>query len=214
MLRGPARRSGRRDCVLELRLPSRRASGSACLLSQAAADPAAFGVFYEQNAQQLLVFFSRRVLDVAVAFDLMSETFAVALEQCGKFRGSTPEEERGWLYAIARTQLARFWRDGRVERSALGRLGVEAAQLADPEIERVEQLAGIAELATRVNGGLAGLPPDQQAAIQMRVIDELDYPAVAARLGISEEAARARVSRGLRTLATEIERTSTTEDIA
>lgn len=101
-------------------------------------------MFYEQNAQQLLVFFSRRILDVAVAFDLMSETFAVALEQCGKFRGSTPEEERGWLYAIARTQLARFWRDGRVERSALGRLGVEAAQLADPEIERVEQLAGIA----------------------------------------------------------------------
>jgi RNA polymerase sigma-70 factor (ECF subfamily) len=37
--------------------------------------------------------------------------------------------------------------------------------------------------------------------VRLRVVDELPYPDVAARLGISEQAARARVSRALRALA-------------
>ena len=37
--------------------------------------------------------------------------------------------------------------------------------------------------------------------MRLRVVDELGYPAIATRLGISEQAARARVSRGLRALA-------------
>jgi len=39
----------------------------------------------------------------------------------------------------------------------------------------------------------------------MRIIDQLEYPEVARRLQVSEAAARARVSRGLRQLATTLE---------
>lgn len=153
-------------------------------------------------------------MDVEVALDLMSETFAVALEQCGRFRGATEEEELGWLYAIARSQLSHYWRDGGVERRALQRLGIEPAQLTDADIERIEHLAGLAELATHVDGALAALPTDQREAIRLRVVDELDYPNVAASLGISEQTARARVSRGLRTLAGDMELQRTARDIA
>lgn len=188
-----------------LRLPPRRsASRPACLLAQAAEDPAAFDAFYKQHAQQVLVYFSGRTMDVQIALDLMSETFAVALEQCHRFRGATPEQERGWLYAIAKSQLLHFLRDGDIDRRALQRLDLSPAHLTDPEIERVEDLAGIAKLATRVNGALAGLPPEQRDAIRLRVIDELDYPAVASQLGVSEQTARARVSRGLRALARDV----------
>jgi len=45
------------------------------------------------------------------------------------------------------------------------------------------------------------LPAEQREALQLRVVDELDYPTVADRLGVSEVAARARVSRALRALA-------------
>ena len=184
-----------------LRLPPRRsASHPAGLLAQARDDPGAFAAFYEAHAQQVLVYFTRRTMDVQIALDLMSETFAVALEECPKFRGTTPEQERGWLYAIAKSQLTHFLRDGDIDRRALQRLDLSPAQLTDPDIERIETLAGIAELAKRVNGALAGLPPDQQDAIRLRVVDELDYPAVASQLGISEQTARARVSRGLRAL--------------
>lgn len=188
-----------------LRLPPRRsASHPASLLAQARNDPGAFGAFYEAHAQQVLVYFTRRTMDVQIALDLMSETFAVALEECPRFRGTTPEQERGWLYAIAKSQLAHFLRDGDIDRRALQRLDLSPAQLTDPDIERIESLSGIAELATRVNGALAGLPPEQRDAIRLRVVDELDYPAVASQLGISEQTARARVSRGLRALTREV----------
>jgi DNA-directed RNA polymerase specialized sigma24 family protein len=42
--------------------------------------------------------------------------------------------------------------------------------------------------------------------VRMRVIDERPYAAIARQLAISEQAARARVSRGLRELARMLER--------
>jgi len=162
-------------------------------------------VFYAEHSEQLLVYLTRRVLEVEVALDLMSETFAVALERRRSYRGASREEEIGWLYAIARSQLSRYWRSGAIERRALKRLGLEAAQLSDPEIECVERLAGIGDLAARVNGALSGLPPEQQEAIRLRVVQELDYAAIAERVGISEQTARARVSRGLRALVVEMD---------
>jgi RNA polymerase sigma factor (sigma-70 family) len=52
-----------------------------------------------------------------------------------------------------------------------------------------------------VLAALETLAPEQREALRLRVVMELGYPAVAARLGISQQAARARVSRGLRALA-------------
>ena len=56
----------------------------------------------------------------------------------------------------------------------------------------------LGELRSAVQGALAELGPEQREAVRLRVVDELGYPAVAARLGVSEQTARARVSRGLR----------------
>jgi len=160
----------------------------------------AFGEFYEQHWQQLLVCLTRQVGDAETGVDLMSETFAVALEKCSQFRGTSPAEEAGWLYSIARTQLSRYWRSGRVERAALARLGVQTAELTDPEIDRIEHLAALATLSEQLDDALETLPADQREAIQLRVVEELAYPDVARQLEVSEQVVRARVSRGLRTL--------------
>jgi len=182
-----------------VRLPFARRS--TCLLVQAQEDPDAFAAFYDAYAERVLVFFTRRVLDVDVAFDLLSETFAKALERRRQFRGSAPEQEQGWLFSIARSELSHYWRDGHVERSALARMGVPVPGLTDPEIERIEQLAGVGELAAPLADAMAALPEDQRRAVELRVIEECGYSEVALRLGVSEQTARARVSRGLRTLA-------------
>ena len=181
--------------------PARRPS---CLLVQAREDPDAFAAFYDAYAERILVFFTRRVLDVDTAFDLLSETFATALEQRGKFRGATAEEEQGWLFAIARSELSRYWRHGRVERTALARLGVPVPGLSDPEIERIEELAGIAGLAAQLEDAMRTLPEDQRRAVELRVVCECGYDDVAGRLGVSEQTARARVSRGLRALSSHL----------
>jgi RNA polymerase sigma-70 factor (ECF subfamily) len=174
---------------------------SDCLLTRAREDSDAFADFYDAYAERVLLFLARRVLDVDTAFDLLSETFAKALEHRHQFRGHTPEEEQGWLFSIARSELSHFWRAGRVERGALARLGVPVPGLTDPEIERIEQLAGIAALAAPLADAMAALPEDQRRAVELRVIEECGYADVAVMLGVSEQTARARVSRGLRTLA-------------
>jgi RNA polymerase sigma-70 factor (ECF subfamily) len=184
--------------VLE-RLPRFRRSAS--LLAQSMQDPDAFAAFYDVYAERILLFLVRRVLDVDTAFDLLSETFATALERRHQFRGSTAEEEQGWLYSIARSELSHYWRDGRVERIALARLGVGVPALSDPEIERIEQLAGITDLVPALQDAMASLPEDQRRAVELRVVEEHGYSEVATILGVSEQTARARVSRGLRALA-------------
>ena len=181
------------------RLPRFRRSTS--LLAQSRQDPDAFAAFYDAYAERILLFLVRRVLDVDTAFDLLSETFATALERRHQFRGSTAEEEQGWLYSIARSELSHFWRDGKVERIALARLGVGVPALSDPEIERIEQLAGITDLVPALHDAMASLPEDQRRAVELRVVEEHGYSEVATILGVSEQTARARVSRGLRALA-------------
>ncbi|WP_028067724.1 RNA polymerase sigma factor [Solirubrobacter soli] len=176
-----------------------------CLLAQARDDPEAFAAFYDAYSERVLIYLTRRVLDVDTAFDLLSETFATALEQRRKFRGDTAEEEQGWLFAIARTELARYWRHGRVERGALARLGVPLPGLTDPEIERIEELAGVAGLAKQLHAAMRTLPEDQRRAVELRVVCECGYPDVAGRLGVSEQTARARVSRGLRALSLQLD---------
>lgn len=133
--------------------------------------------------------------------DLTAETFAHILAKRRQFRGTTAEEEQAWLFAVARSQLSHYWRRSAVERRACQRYGIEPAVLAEDGIARVEELAGLPDLRQSLAAALDELPAAQRRAIQLRVVQELDYPEIAADLAISENLARKRVSRGLRTLA-------------
>lgn len=175
--------------------------GSPCLLVRAQSDPDAFAEFYDAYAERVLVFLARRLLDAEVALDLMSETFAKALQSRRQFRGRTTEEEQAWLFTIARNELSHFWRRGRVERQALARVGVDVPPLSDADLERIEDLAGIQAVAVRLREAMEHLPADQRRAVELRVIDESGYEEIARSLEVTQQVARARVSRGLRTLA-------------
>ena len=156
---------------------------------------------YRLHARDLLVFFTRRVYDPEVALDLVAETFAAAFAVRVQFRGTKREQAIGWLYGIAHHQLGRYFRRGAVERRALARLGVEVPAMTEAEYERVIELTGLDQLRGRLAAALAELPLDQRRAIELRVIDERPYAEIADEMDISEQVARARVSRGLRALA-------------
>jgi RNA polymerase sigma-70 factor, ECF subfamily len=105
-----------------------------------------------------------------------------------------------WLYAIARHQLDRYYRRGRAERRAMSRLGIERPWVdAETEVQIVQR-AGLCELRAELAVAIAALSCEVRDAITLRIVDELPYPVVAQQLAISEPAARARVSRGLRSL--------------
>jgi RNA polymerase sigma factor (sigma-70 family) len=162
-----------------------------------------FDELYAAEAEQLLVFLTRRTLDPESGLDLWAETLAQAFAGRRRFRGDASQAPT-WLYGIAYRQLAMFWRRGAVERRALRRIGLERPVASEDQLQHLIRMAGLEEIQTRVRAALDDLPPAQREAVRLRVIDELPYSAIALRLGVREDAARARVSRALRALAAEL----------
>ena len=81
----------------------------------------------------------------------------------------------------------------------------EPLVLTDADLERVTEVASDDGLLLAL---LAELPVPQREALEARVIEELSYPEVAARLKCSELVARQRVSRGLARLRARLEGSS------
>jgi RNA polymerase sigma factor (sigma-70 family) len=164
------------------------------LLVATAHDPEAFGAFYRRHVQALLAYLLRRTSRPDVAADVCAETFATVLERADRFdpaRGAA----RGWLFANAANQLVDAVRIGQVEDRARRRLGIGRRALTDDDLDRIDQLRGIAD--DDLSALLDGLPAEQRAALEARVLQERDYTEIAASLAVSEAVVRKRVSRGL-----------------
>lgn len=163
-------------------------------------DADAISRLYAAHAEAMLGFFVKRTYQPEASVDLVAETFACAFRDRHGFRGADEQQQAAWLYGIARHRLIDFIRRGRVERAALDRLGFQRRTLTDGEYERVEELAGLAEVRERLAAGLDGLGSEQRLALRLRVVEERTYAEVAHALGVSEQTARARVSRALRAM--------------
>jgi RNA polymerase sigma-70 factor (ECF subfamily) len=173
------------------------------LLRHARQDPAAFGQFYDRYANAIHSFFVTELRDEEAALDLTAETFAQALAGLRRLRGQHASSGRAWIYSIARHLLSRHRERGRIETRARKRLGMPLSYSEDAAAVE-ERLSASA----RASSAVAGLPPEQGDAIRLRVVEELSYADVAARLDCTPGAARTRVSRGLRQLEDELRRDS------
>lgn len=169
------------------------------LLLASREDPEAFAALYRRHAEALLRFFARRTLDPEAAAELTAETFAHAFASRRTF-GDRGVDGVAWLYGVARHQLGRFFRTGRVDAAARRRLGMPERELPPDDYERIEELVDFEPLREALTEALGTLPDHQRSALRLRVIDGLPYAGVASELGCSEQTARQRVSRGLRRL--------------
>lgn len=172
------------------------------LLELSIDEPDAFGAFYDRFEEELLAFFLRATRRADVAADLTAEVFAAALSSASLFRAELGSA-RGWLFGIARHELADMWQRGRVEDRARRRVGLEPISLSDEALERIDELASHGSGA--VLRLLEDLPDDQRAAVQGRVLHERSYDELARSLSCSESVVRQRVSRGLRSLRLRLE---------
>jgi RNA polymerase sigma-70 factor (ECF subfamily) len=158
--------------------------------------PEAFRVFYERHAERIYAQVQHRVARRDVALELTAETFAQALRSADRFRAEQGPAS-GWLSGIAKHLVATYLRRQHVEDRARRRLGIrERTSFADAEDETVDRLDAAARRDDLAQA-IATLPADQRAALELRVLGEESYPAIAAQLGCSEVAARIRVHRGL-----------------
>ena len=154
---------------------------------------------YDRHARELVGFFVRRTGDPQLALDLLSETFLAAFEQRDRCRARDERQAAAWVFAIAANMLSAQYRRRGSERRATERLALHVRALTEHELDVAARLAGGGE-SESLTAAFAAISDDQREAIQLRVVDERGYGAVSEVLEISEPAARARVSRGLRAL--------------
>ncbi|HEX9376883.1 MAG TPA: sigma-70 family RNA polymerase sigma factor [Actinomycetota bacterium] len=157
----------------------------------------AFGTLYDRHAEALLRWFLRRTFDPETAAELTAETFAQAFVSRHRFRPQGGGAV-AWLYGIARHQLSRFRRSGAVAARARRRLGIRERELSDEDYDRIEELMDGEEVRGQVARAFALLSEEQREAVNLRVIEGRTYTEVASLTGLTEQTARARVSRGLR----------------
>jgi RNA polymerase sigma factor (sigma-70 family) len=156
--------------------------------------------FYREEGEAVLLFLTRRTLDGEVALELTAETFAQAWRGWPRVREDSREEMRAWLFTVARRQLGHYLRRGQAQRTAVRRLGIRTPSVHEDDLSAIEEAAGLGDLRLGLTVELERLSGEQREALQLRVVEEMPYEDMARRLGVSEQAARARVSRGLRAL--------------
>jgi RNA polymerase sigma factor (sigma-70 family) len=168
-------------------------------------DAEAFSELYRNEGESVLIFLTRRTWDGETALELTAETFAVALRSWRRLSTLAPEQQRAWLFTVARRLLARYLRRAKVERKAIRRLGMQVPDVGQDDLLLIERRAGLPELRQTLERELSRLSDGQRDALRLRVLEERSYEEVALALGISEQTARTRVSRGLRALSRALE---------
>jgi RNA polymerase sigma factor (sigma-70 family) len=174
------------------------------LIEAARRDPEAFRELYERYASWMRAWFLRHTSSHPAALDLTAETFAQAWRASRRFRDEADGSAAPWLFGIARNLLRQYHKHNRIETAARQRLGLPLAFAECEDYERVDERITAHAMGPALKLAMRALPSEQRRALELRVIEQLDYEEVAGRLGCSQNAARLRVSRALRALTTQL----------
>src|SRR3982750_4945562 len=167
------------------------------LLSAARHDPQAFREFYERYAVWMRPWFQRQTGSDTAALDLTAETFAQAWRMLRRFKDMAGGSGAPWLFGIARNLVRQYHKHNRIETAARERLGLPLAFAECEDYERVDERVSAHAMGPALRLAMRALPKDQRRALELRVIEQLDYEEVAGRLGCRQNAARLRVSGGV-----------------
>jgi RNA polymerase sigma factor (sigma-70 family) len=163
-------------------------------------DPDAICVLYDRYLPRLLAVLVRAGGNREVAFDLAQETFARTLERGYRVKVPPGGSAWPWLFAVARNLLRDWQRRQLIDAAALRRLGIHSAAYDPHVVDELIARVDTNELAEALGEALDDLPLEQRQAVVGKVALDLGYDTLAQRSGASEQAVRARVSRGLRAL--------------
>lgn len=177
------------------------AIGDNDLVRAALEDSRHFRLLYERYADRIYWYALPRTRSATVADDVVSETFLTALERLDRFdpeRGSFA----GWIFTIARHKIIdqqryhrRIWRF--VSRHS-AHLDLDAEQTALDRVLREEEVQ-------EIHHAFRELSRADQEIISLRYSAGLSSQEISDVLGITNQAARKRLSRATQRLATYLE---------
>lgn len=155
-------------------------------------DQAGLAAAYDAYANPLYTYCVSLLRDQDRAGDVLHDAFIVAYERIGQLRD--PSRLRPWLYAIARNECQRVFR----ERNRSAPLD-EAVAVSDETVEMGARLRET-ELRGLVRTAVGGLNPREREVIELAVQHDLAIDDVAKALGQSSKYVHALLSKARRQL--------------
>jgi RNA polymerase sigma-70 factor, ECF subfamily len=144
---------------------------------------------------RLLAYLARMLGDVELGRDVTQDTFVAAYASLGQWRAEPGASLGPWLYRIATNHGLNALRARRRRGDAQSSL---LALANHPDAERsLEDRFAQREL---LDAALRSLPPEEGACLVLHLVAGERYAEIGVRLGMSSEAVRKRVARGITAL--------------
>ncbi|HEV7129774.1 MAG TPA: RNA polymerase sigma factor [Ktedonobacterales bacterium] len=177
------------------------AQDEAVLVQKAQADIAAFGPLYAHYVDRIYAYLLTRTGQAGAeeAADLTQQVFLRALDALPRYQARAGSSVAAWLFRIARNAAIDWQRRQHPGRRTVPWEAVpEELHPAAPET--ADELALRREAIAQAHRLLAILDEATREALLLRFTGQLTQAEIGVVLGISEEAARKRITRALRTL--------------
>ncbi|WP_104197116.1 RNA polymerase sigma factor [Cryobacterium sp. M15] len=164
--------------------------------------PGVFAGLYERHAGTIYRYAARRI-GVAVADDVMSETFLVAFERRAAF-DPTVGAALPWLYGIATTLMKKH---ARLEAASWrGMTAAGAAEVIVDDIEGLESRVDAEASVQRIGLALRRMAKRDRDALLLQAWADLSYEDIALALAVPVGTVRSRLNRARRVLREAISR--------
>lgn len=135
-----------------------------------------FCLLFESVYPRLRRYFLLRGLESSEAEDLAQNVMIIAFKNCGEVREK--ELFTGWLFKVAKNELARFWRQQQT-RNRLAPMEPLSEEVANRLLTETE-LTGISNFAD----WMRFLEPVERELVILRFVEELSYEELALAFGI------------------------------
>jgi RNA polymerase sigma-70 factor (ECF subfamily) len=164
-----------------------------------------FEQVYENHYQVLYAYFVGRTADTEAAQDLLQETFLRVWRHRQSLPERTDEQQRAWLFAIARNLLTDYYRH-RATRSAVED---EVAPSALPSLAMQDDMDAQVEereYVALLDSAIKRLPEDLRTVLVLAVLAEMSSTEMSAVLGKPAGTIRYQLAKARKYLADELQR--------
>lgn len=169
-------------------------SDEALMVAYQAGDERAFATLFHRLAPRVHAFFVRTFGSAATADDLLQQTFVKVHRARQTFRAES--KVRPWLFAIAARVRLDEWRRRRRWAEDQGEDALaQADEIAQAEVQELQNPGERAEIAAAVTAALAALPESQRVVVHLHRFEGLTFAEIARALGSSEGAVKLRAFR-------------------
>ena len=159
----------------------------------AAADESAHRALFDAHYTRVFSFVVRRLGDASLAEEVVADVFFEVWRSADRYEGRS--RVSSWLFGIAQLKCMAADRNRkRSKRSAVIPTRVEHLH-AMPDEGELEEVLQMREELRRTRDLLDELPQGQREVLELAFFDELSYPEIAERLGISQGTVKSRIAR-------------------